>query len=214
MKKTIYIGILFLVYLLLCGKSCVDESNTALIREKEVETEKESIRYAFETDWLNEEARYAQEMAAIQKMSDLADYMHVYTDNSIDSVFRIKAGEMIRDIFVSDEVLVSFDPREFGLNKKVNLRKFLDKGFDQEVVITKIGFDSIRVLAELQKTSKGTYEGKLACDQYSTYGSNSDTLNERHPVQVEIIVIQREKVFGPDTLKVWETFLGDMKIRK
>lgn len=214
MKKVIYITILLLVYVLLCGKSCKDESDESMNQVKEVNAEKETIRLAFETDWLNEEARHAQEMAAIQKMGDLADYMLVFTNNSLDSVFRNKAVEMIQNVFVSEEVLLSFSLTEARSNKKVSLGKLLEKGIDQEVLLTELRFESIRVQEHLQKTIQGTYEGILACDQQTAIRHHSDTLQERHPITVEIIIKQREKIFGPDTLEVWECFLGDMKIKR
>lgn len=213
MKKVIHITILLLVYLLLCGKSCSDESNESIDRVKEVNAEKETISLAFETDWLNEEARHAQEMAAIQKMADLADYLQILSDDSIDTIFRNKAAEMIRDVFVSDEALLSFAPWEGKSNKKVTVRKLLDNYSSQEVRHMVIRFDSVRVMLPLQKTSLGNYRGLVTCLQQSTV-QRRDTLKEREALTVEVVVKQRDKVFGPDTLKVWESFLGDMKIKK
>jgi len=64
----------------------------------------------------------AFEIKAKQKLTDLADYLQIYADNSLDEAFREHARQMILDLFISDSVQVKIrikkDKEE--INLKIN----------------------------------------------------------------------------------------------
>ena len=88
MKRLFNILILCSVYLMFCSKSCTDENVRTSWDEDQVIAVKDSIRGEFEADFLDEEARYTAEMNAVSKLKDLADYVNIYADKSLDSNFR------------------------------------------------------------------------------------------------------------------------------
>ena len=75
--------LLFIFVLLIIGApSCVDERE-AIEREELILAEtKENIRKEFETEYLTEASLYATETVAKQKLSDLADYLRILTQNN------------------------------------------------------------------------------------------------------------------------------------
>jgi hypothetical protein len=202
------------VYLLLCGESCQEDGSSTLARERELKAEKEFIRDEFESDWLDEASRHAHEQAAIQKLGDLADYMNVFADPSLDPAFREKAGEMILKLFVSDKATLINVPGDAGRKREITVRKMLEKGRKDKLLFSEVRFDSVLVVQALHKSGDGSYRGYLACTGHTTIYTGEDTLQAAQPVLIEVHVNQAEKVFGPDTLNVWEVLLGDLRARK
>ena len=211
MKKLYNILIISVIYLILCGKSCVNDSERTAWQEKEVSAAKDSIRGEFESEHLTEEARYAAEVKAIQELSDLADYVEIYSDNSLDSLFREKAGEMIRGLFISEDASLSFGEVRNRKMKSTTVGEFVEKGFGEDINQAKLVFDSIRVLEPLQKSGEETYSGRLAANQcIIKYISTDSIISPPTDVTIEFISSRQVKRIGQDTLKVWEVLLGDM----
>lgn len=205
--------IITLLGFLLCGKSCVDDNERILWQEKEARIIKDSIRGEIEADYLAEEARFAAEISAMHKLQDLSDYLKIYSDRSIDSVFRQKAGEMIRDIFISGDTRLSFDNIRSKKKKGMALKDFLANGFDEESTYTEIIFDFIQVIDPLHRSGANLYEGKIACYQNLSFFTATDTLETpSQAITVKIYSSRTNKIFGNDTLHVWAVFLGDMEI--
>lgn len=214
MKQVIKISAILFIYLLLCGKSCVEEGDSALLEEKAVRTEMESIRNEVEVAWLSEESKYVSEVGAAQKLTDLADYLELYTDPSLDSTFRVKAGEMIRELFISGEVALTLPMLLAGRTETITLQELMDQGRMKDLLHAEIDYDSIMVLDPLQKSGQENYLGRLSCTQKTRVNGPADTLWERSAITVDVVVSRNAKVFGQDTLRVWDVFLGDMKRMK
>jgi hypothetical protein len=212
MKRILKITVLVLVYLLFSGRSCQEDQEDLVQRQvKEAEAQKESIRSEVETDYLSEDSKFAVEMAAIQKVNDLADYIEVYTDVSLDIVFREKAGDMIRDIFVSDDVRLSFGPYRNKKIKYLTVKKFLDRGFGKDVLSALVLFDDITIDIPLNRSGPELYEGAISGIQEITWFTSSDTIKtEKTTITITIQASREIKVFGEDTLKTWAVNLGDM----
>lgn len=200
---------------LLCGKSCVDDSGRILRQEKEVRVIKDSIRGEIEADYLSEEARFGAEISAMHKLKDLSDYIQIFSDNSMDFKFREKAGEMIRDIFISGDASLSFGRIRNEKIKGMALNDFLANGFDDEITYTEIQFDSIHVTTPFNRSGVNLYEGKIACYQNLIFFTGTSTLEiPSQEITVKIYSSRTTKIFGNDTLHVWAVFLGDMEIRE
>ena len=210
MRNIINILLLLAAYILLCGKSCQDEGNVLLTQEEAVEAEREDISREFQVPYLSEESRYEREQAAIRKLADLQDFLAVFADTTLDTVFRSKAGEMIRDMFVSDTVGLSFVPHG-GASGSTRLKEFLKASSLSGYYSSKTTFDSVFIARPLQRTATESYGGLLGCRQQVILLSPADTLSETRDITVEIFAIRKAKTFGPDTLHVWEVFFGDMR---
>jgi len=214
MKRIIKLSVIILIYVLLCGKSCDDDSENTFNQEMEVEIEKENIREEFEVDWLSEGSQYAAEISAIQKLKDFADYLNIYADHSLDPIFRNRAGEMIRDMFTSDNVSLSFVPLDPESHELLTLKDLLDQVNFADVFLMELSFDSIWLLDPLQKTNPNLYEGRIGCFQKTLVISPNDTISRIEAITIDVIVSRKEKIFGRDTLNVWGVHLGDMKINE
>jgi hypothetical protein len=211
MKKGVKIVVLTLVYLLLCGKSCQDDREIFLRQENEVAAAKVDIRNEFEADYLDEEARFAAEVKATQKLLDFADYFSIYSDISIDSTFREKAGEMIQDIFISDDILISFPPLEMKNVPLLTLDKLLKRHWSKEILSFDISYDSLKIIDPLHRTGHEKYTSRLMGYQNIISYTSTDTLSTDFiPVKVDIFATRQEKRFGQDTLKVWVVNLGNI----
>jgi len=212
MKKLLNIVMIILIYLIFCGKSCEDDSAPAPSQQKQVELARDTIQREFEADYLSEEARHAAEINAMQKLHDLADYVEVFSDQSLDSAFREKAGEMIGEMFISEIVRLSFGQMKNNKMKSVSLGEFLKTGFGDDIRKTKVIFDTIRVLEPLQKSDGSTYSGKLAASQTIVlYPSADSIISSSKPITIHFISSKQNKIIGTDTLKVWKVSLGNFE---
>jgi hypothetical protein len=213
MKKVLKIAVLIIVYLFLCGRSCQDDQDIVSRQMEEVEKLKNGIREEFGAGYLTEESKYAAEMTAIQKVKDMADYINIFMDTSLDTSFRQKAGEMIRDIFVSGDVRLSFGPYKNRKIKDLTVKKFLTSGFGEEVTSSEVYYDSVTTETPLKKSGPEQYMGTLIAFQKVTLFSLSDTLaNWESTITISFEATQTTKIFGQDTLNTWAVNLGDMNI--
>jgi hypothetical protein len=213
MKRILKISAVFILYLLLCGKSCDDEEGKLLRQEKQVESARDSIREEFEVDYLSEESRFAAEVSALQKLRDLSDFAGIFSDLSMDSQFRQKSGEMMKELFVSDKSALTFGGK--GNRANVTLRDFLNQGFGKGVIKAEVIFDSIRVLEPIQKSGNDMYKGRIGAAQRVICITAEDTIaSPLEEITVDIINQRENKAFGKDTLKVWKVTLGDMSKKR
>jgi hypothetical protein len=212
MRKIFNIVILVLVYLLFSGRSCDNRPPDEEARAQALVTTRDSIREAFETDWLSESAMYAHEVTARQKLSDLADYMHMLADTTLDSAFRQKAGEMIRKMFMTAEARVSVMLRGDRRVRAMPLSEVLREAWTRPGILAPFRFDSILVKEPLHRVDVTRYAGTLAFRQRFTGPAPPDTTMtvSRHKV-VDFFAVREEKLFGKDTLRVWEVVLGDFR---
>jgi hypothetical protein len=214
MKKLFNILILCLIYLVFCGKSCVDDSGRLAGQEKQVSTAKNSIRDEFESGYLSEDARNAAEVKAMQQLRDLADYIEMYSDVTTDSLFRVKAGEMIREMFVSEDSKLSFGQVKNKKMKSVALQEFLQEGFGDKIKKAEVIFDSIRVLEPLKKSGEEVYSGELVAFQTVSSSEPGNSNSIANPVTIHFVSVKRSKIIGKDTLKVWQVLFKDMEVSK
>ena len=212
MKKVLKISTLLLLYILLCGKSCKEDENDLIqFQEKEVLAAKESIRDEFEVDYLSEGSKYAAEVSAIQKLQDLSDYLEIYSDVSLDAVFRAKAGELIRKMYVSENAILTFGIMNDKPGSHPTLGEFMDQGVGMEILHAEMAFDSLTVRDPLQRAGKELYRGTLRAYQRSIIYTLTDTISSKAElINIEFFASRIEKNFGNDTLNIWNVALGDM----
>jgi hypothetical protein len=212
MKKNIKILLLAILYLIVSGKSCVDNSARIEWEENQAEKAKDSIRTEFGTGYLPEENRMAAEWSAIQKLSDLADYIEIYVNHNMDIHFRSQAEKLIRNLFISPETRLAFGPVGKRKMKTSTLAEFLSDGFGKDIIAVKITFDSISVSVPLNKTSEDLYAGEfLSAQKLIAYTGSDSIIIPSQEVSVQFFSKRQNKVFGNDTIQTWEISLGNMK---
>ncbi len=187
MRRFFQISALILVYFIVCGKSC--DSNEQLTREQEknrATRDRDSITSVFQSDSLDQPALRAFEATACIKLGDLCDYLKVMNDSTADKAFKEKAGAM---------ALALCYP-----GKEVTARM---KG----VVV-----DSIRVFKTLQRLSDSVYYGQLSF-MAAMPDARQAVRNHSQPKTrfADIFALKQDKVFGRDTLKIWNVLIGDIR---
>lgn len=197
--------------LIIGAPSCVDERE-AIEREELILTEtKENIRKEFETEYLTEASMYAIETIAKQKLSDLADYLRILTDTSLDYSFRAKAAEMIKNTFQSGNIkLQLFDVKEKAI-QEIDVSHIINRGLENKLALPFFTFDSISILEPLHRIGNSNYSGTLKFSQNFT-DSTSLEQNRNFITRIATVYVVKEyKIFGSDTLLVWGVRLGQIK---
>lgn len=204
MVKILKISFLLIALFILCAPSCSDEQ-AALDREEEVlNSARNELRKEFESDYLDQAALFAQETTAIQKLTDLPDFVKILTDTSLESSFREKAGEMILNTFKSEEILITLSPE---LQKEISIKFLISSGLQNNLFVPQFHFDSIKVQEPLSRTGNSIYTGRIGCLQVFTVEDQTVKVSRT----VELFVSKKAKAFGNDTLKVWNTTLGAIR---
>ncbi len=188
MRRLISISGLLVLYILFTAKSCENGQEDVIAREEAVSIAvKDSIGSSFASDTLRNSALRAFEETARLKLLDLGDYLGILSDSSTSEVFKTKVGEMITELFISQDV--------------------------KEKVSFSVGlvFDSVMVNNHLQRKNDTLYSGTL---RFQIQCKPDVTANPQEMIVgykiIDIFVVRREKIFGDKSLKVWSVALGDL----
>jgi hypothetical protein len=193
MNRTLkYLVILSGGMLTLASPTCEDEVSS----DKEMQLKREALQAVaedFRTESLTSKNLEAFESRAKEELMDYADYLNIVYDQNLDSVFRDRAGENIKDLFTGRSVPPC--PLPAGV-------------YPGSFSTIHFKVDSIEVISPLKKQPTETYEGGL---QYSLniYGiREQDTINlESSLCRMEIRLQMNLKDFGGDSLLIWEVLL-------
>lgn len=190
MRRILPILILTLIYLVCSSRSCTDDDQPGhLSQQEKIGALRDSIAQQFNKEQLEDAELRIFEKTAIQKLTEWADYLKIATDTSLAATFREKAGKMASNLFLT----------ESDAERAENY--WYSKGY----VIP----DSIRIGNPLSASNDNTYTGLLTfCRKPSISGfagKNKDIES------ILISVIRSPKVFGSDTLLVWDVYLGAAK---
>jgi hypothetical protein len=212
MKKFIILFAAILAYLVFSSRSCEGpEPEDARTREAELAITKERVKNEFASEELSRQSLRAFEEKAVQKLADLADYLNLYTDKSMDSSFREQARRMILGLFISDSVQINPLLTSEKTEKYRALAGFLATKPDTTYRSVSLAFGSVEIAESLHRTGEGYY-GTLTFSRQVTVCTVSDTTTTgKYPLEIEMVVLKSSKAFGPDTLQVWGVFLGNVK---
>jgi hypothetical protein len=211
MIRLIKISTLLFVLFILCAPSCEDEQLT-INREEAILTEtKNDIREEFETDYLNETSLFAYESAAKQKLNDFTDYLQIMTDTSMETAFRIKASEMLKLIFLSENVTLGLNEKGKGIQQKFEVYHLIKQGLENKLKLPPFSVDSIIVQEPLHRIGNTTYSGILRFSQNFTDPFQPGLIINSIRRSTDVHVIKEDKIFGTDTLKIWSVRLGEIR---
>ena len=213
MRRFLYIFAAILAYLALSSRSCgSDEPEEAVSPEAALVQSRDSIRHEFSAEDLSRKSLRAFELQAEQKLSDLADYLNINFNDSLDLPFREQARRMIRDLFLSDSVKINLLLFNEKKGNSLSLMEYLNlvpgpAGYSKTILL-----DSIEIERPLRRTDEFNYTGHLSFSrQIKTCSPGDTTTTAPLRMEVEILASKVSKIFGKDTLQVWGLFLGEIK---
>jgi hypothetical protein len=213
MRKFLVISISLLAVIVLSSKSCSSpaEEEAAAREEAVFHAKIDSINRTLESDFPGETALREFESRAQQKLADLADYLQICFDKSVDRSFQEQTSKLISDLFISDTVIVCFKVWNENKEKCSALRDFLNSEAAQEKNSGGFVFDSIRLSEPLSRGKDGCYYGSLAFSQVYKWISETGSGTGYERKTAAIIAWKINKPFGKDTLRVWSVFLGAIR---
>jgi len=190
MKRYLIITGALLACILFSAKSCKEDPQVSRQQEEEAIAEKmDSVKNEFGGDFLDEESLFVFTRKAKQKLIDYADYMNIVNDSSLDSAFRDQAWLMAQDLFANGLVPGSPLP---GM-----------------VIL----IDSSWLTEPLKMAGEGVYKGELGFREKNRVKSGEDNDHFLQSYKKsEIICTKSPKVFGTDTLSVWQVRLREFNL--
>ena len=213
MKRYLVITCSVLAFLLFCSKSCEKPENENAARDEiAFKATLDSINNSFQSDHLSEQTLRAFETKAKQKLADFADYLQIYTDDSLDESFKDHTRQMILDLFISDSVHIKIRISNEEKENNLTLKEFCKMDFPSGKNSMEFIFDSIDLSEPLHSVNKITYIGGLKFSQrYELPSPPSSEVYYQVNKEVDIIAARVRKKFGSDTLKIWQVYLGDIR---
>ncbi len=213
MRRIFYIPALILIYLLTTAKSCdrqelYDES----VDQFSAKRAQDSIKSIFESDTLSMVSLQAFEATAKIRLADFSDYLVIVDDTSVAETFREKAKKMIRGLFISENSVIRCSNPDNHKSTEIPILQLLKEGKEPQTDFERIIKDSIRIKDPLKIAGDSNYIGKLSFSFVAPRQKTSKSL--KLPIgcgTIDFLVTRHEKMFGKDTLIIWDVFLGSMK---
>jgi hypothetical protein len=210
MKKRFSIPLLIVVYLLCSARSCNDNDNAETRENRKITQLSDSLQRIAKAENPSAEDLHAAELSARQKLLDLADYCRIVYDTATNPVFREKAANRIRSLFVSEMETVNFSVNAAGKGK--TLQEWLTDGLSGKYQPLTFSMDSVEIDNPLSRVSDKLYSGRLKFrlseNPSSERGIRNAAVAER---SIEFYNQLKSKAFGSDTLNVWTLGFGKMK---
>lgn len=212
MKRSFFIFLSLILYVILCSKSCdSDTRNAEKMRKDSIAQITALIRAELGANTLSEASLHAYEVKAQQKLIDFADYLSIYRNQNLDQPMREQARYMILTLFESGDVRFQPAFSNSGGSGNLTLTEFLGQTYPAGNNSTKIIIDSIWVGEPLRQTGPKNYRGNLIFSRQVKTCSPSDTLVSAWvKMKVDISAAKVKKSIGIDTLQVWSILLGDI----
>lgn len=211
--RSLHIITLLSAFFIFSSDSCDSTVEERQKREKAQFYKKiETIKEGFATDYLTETSRIAFEEKAKQKLIDFTDYFTMYSDKSLETLFRDKAGEMMLDLFDQSETILEFKLEETGDRMQMNPEELMENLQMTDHDILLMTSDSVRTYRALERINESTYKGILSYLQCIEGITDKDTiLIDVTTMQCDFYVLKVKKNLGMESKKIWQVFLGNME---
>ena len=213
MKRYVISACSLLAFLVFCSKSCeTPENEKDRLKNIELQATLDSIENSFLSETPSDQILRLLEEKAKQKLADLADYLKIWADKSIDSSFKDATEQMISELFVSDSVRIIMEVFEDKRNKYFLLKEFLKALNEPKESPVDFTFDSITLSESLGRINEHIYKGKLRFLLKTEKANSSGGIHfSAFRKGIDIIALRTGKQFGTDTLIIWSVLLGDMR---
>lgn len=213
MKRFLNITVMIMVYLLFSAKSCDHAEQSKMIREEaRAMAARDSIRSVVCRDTLGDPDLRAFEASAMLKIKDLGDYLGLLADTNTGDVYCDKLVAMTGDLLTSGETMIDLTiPGCKGVNQEL-AERFHRAGLNHVRVPYGIGFDSIRIHRPLKMVSDSIYSGEIEMTVHCNPAMAKDSSLIHYDRKfIDIVVVNRLKIFGSDSIKSWTALLGDVR---
>ena len=215
-RKVVHISLAIIGFIVLTSKSCepdVGIDQAIEMKAKQDSTLKE-LKNEFESAYLFEDKLLVYGEKAKQKLLDFADYLSMYSNKNIDTLFKQQIREMIYRLFYNDDAIIrlSVVPTKSTGNINYHLTNLLCSIDTSEYTSIEFVIANLKIVEPLHLESAERYIGKLGCRFRITGITENDTiLLYETSNQVKIITTRTSKQFGTDTsLLVWQVFLVEV----
>jgi hypothetical protein len=215
LKKYISLSLMVVMggILLSCGSS---------VGKKEMEEEKmvnsladsiakpQNLNFNMSDSVLAEDNFKAFEQRAVQKLEDLADYLKILSDTTVDIAFKEQARDMALKLFISpdNKMNIRIDNNENSVQTAGTLFKSIETGS-----YGLYSFDIINasVNQKLEPSGDFEYKGSIFF-KLLIFKPKAGTSSIQNPynMQCEIKVKKVQKEFGSESKLVWEVYLGNI----
>ena len=218
MQKIIHISLMIFGLVLLASKSCGPDAE--IDREANLRAEQDTtlmeIKGEFESEYLFEDKLMAYGEKAKQKLLDFADYLCLYSDKSMDSLFKQQLKDMAGRLFINKDAVIQLGvitPDRVGYRES-NLSSLLDELEESKYRSVNFRIYDLKTIDPLHFESAERYTGKLSCRFIITGISESDSLLLSETMnRVKMVVSHTSKQFGSDTsLLIWQVFLDGIEV--
>jgi hypothetical protein len=212
MRKISTILILVIIYLTCGSQGCNQEADRLEFREEKLlAAVRDSIKQESEISSPDERLLSIYEATARQKLADLAEYLKIASDTLIDTTFRAQAGEMARKIFISGKAeipdLLNSPVKSVAANIDDLIKNCLSDKTDHWI-------QPLYITSKEKFTQRNDtlFTGKLSFRYKSIPFLNSSHQDSTpRNILVDTYAIKKAKLFGKDTLTIWEVSLGDIR---
>jgi len=192
--------------LFVCGApSCENEEAHQRREEAHLLEEITQIYSDIESVDLSASGLLIYQSHAQEKLRDIADYFQILSDTSLALSIREKAGELLLQNFISEEVKLSFHQMK---KKEISLGLLIDDMLNGHPSVYSYPFNSISIKQRLVEWEKDTFKGQIGYEQMSQdphIGLSSI------PQSIDFYLIKEIKIIGADTLGIWNIRFGDTK---
>jgi hypothetical protein len=212
MKWIRYIWILLTVYLICSARTCTEDEDAAAKREEHyIMSLADSVKHAFMSDSLSDQALRSFETTAVERLNDFADYLKIISDTTLELKFRQQAFEVAGKLFIPGEIEIQGWSKDYlpdGLNTfKLLGSHLLSKGMNRWAEP-----DQITVRKHFIRKNDSIYTGNLSF--YKNWFSFSDPEqleNVSGPSLMDIYLIRTLKPFGEQKSRVWDVYIGKIE---
>lgn len=187
MRKWFIIGTLVMVYLVCSSRSCTEDRSAWEARQLAwIEACQDSIISQFDKEKLSGLDLVILEETAAQRLGEWSDCMMIASDSTLGMPFREQARDFARSLFMS-------------LNEAINLE-------DSVILWGNLFPEPITIEKSLTPIHDSLYIGSLHCRLIQ---QDSTKLIKEIPYRtIPFCVARTIRVFGTDTVRLWNVFLG------
>jgi len=210
MKSTIKIAAILLLFIFLKAESCSDQTGNAL-QETQINKVRGEIKSQFDTGFLSEASLHEHEKAAMQKLTDFADYLRILADSSLMQPYREKTGEMILHLFASGSAEVKIISGRNRKSQVFSVDQLIQCGLENELFLFGLVYDSIQINRNFARTGPDSYAALLSFIEYRDNSLHSASSEASIHRKIKALINRETRVFAADTLSVWVLRLGEME---
>lgn len=204
MVKGLKILALVSVIVLLGAPSCEDEGSIEQRKEDELRTTRSLILQEFEADHPSVTDLAAHEAGARLKLADVSDYLKIIADTSLDAEFRKQAANLLQRIFITGDTRLNIHPAIS--EKEITLSDLISSALANNIHPILIGIEDVEMTPLVYHRGSGSYTGLMFFSLTLPTGSGMNTTSVKK--KAEYFLLKEDKLFGSDTLKIWNVKLG------